>query len=66
MIRINGELKTFAEGTVTDLVQGLGYQAEQRGIAVAVNDSVIQRSQWAIHPLRDGDCVEVVVAAQGG
>lgn len=38
----------------------------RRGVAVAVNGTVVPRSTWATAPLTDGDRVEVLTAAQGG
>ena len=40
--------------------------AAQRGVAVAVNGTVVPRSTWAQVDLADGDKVEVLTAAQGG
>ncbi len=40
--------------------------AAQRGVAVAVNGTVVPRSTWAQVDLADGDNVEVLTAAQGG
>jgi sulfur carrier protein len=37
-----------------------------RGVAVAVNGTVVPRSTWAAVDLADGDRVEVLTAAQGG
>ena len=38
----------------------------RRGVAVAVNGTVVPRSTWANVPLADGDTVEVLTATQGG
>ncbi len=38
----------------------------RRGVAVAVNEEVVPRSAWDETPVRDGDRVEVLNAAQGG
>jgi sulfur carrier protein len=38
----------------------------RRGVAVAVNGTVVPRSTWAEARLADGDTVEVLSAAQGG
>lgn len=38
----------------------------RRGVAVAVNGTVVPRSTWHAVPLADGDQVEVLTAAQGG
>jgi sulfur carrier protein len=39
---------------------------QQRGLAVAVNGEVVPRTGWSATPLRPGDRVEVLSAAQGG
>lgn len=49
--------------TVAGLLQRLGFP--EKGIAVAVDWSVIPRSQWHI-AIADGAKVEVVTAVQGG
>lgn len=36
------------------------------GIAVALNGTVVPRSEWDACRLRDGDVVEIVTAVQGG
>lgn len=50
--------------TVATLVAEL--IAAQRGVAVAVNGTVVPRSAWSRVDLADGDRVEVLTAAQGG
>jgi sulfur carrier protein len=40
--------------------------ATDAGCAVAVNDEVIPKHDWASHPLSAGDRVEVLTAVQGG
>ena len=65
-IRVNGEaLKTNAE-TVSGLLLSLGVDESRTGVAVALNEAVIRRSQWVATPLNDGDIVEVLRATQGG
>lgn len=65
-IRVNGEaLKTDAE-TVSGLLLSLGVDESRTGVAVALNEEVIRRSQWVATPLSDGDTVEVLRATQGG
>jgi len=49
--------------TVAALLEGLGFP--EKGIAVAVDWSVIPRSQWDT-ALTDGAKIEVVTAVQGG
>jgi sulfur carrier protein len=43
--------------------QGL---SEKKGIAVAVNNKVIPRSQWQTHILDPNDLVTIIKATQGG
>lgn len=40
--------------------------AEQRGVAVAVNDAVVPRAEWPAHALREHDRVTIIRATQGG
>ncbi len=52
------------EATVADAVAARC--ASPRGVAVAVNGTVVPRSQWAATALAPGDRVEIVTAAAGG
>ncbi|OIN82838.1 sulfur carrier protein ThiS [Mycobacterium malmoense] len=49
--------------TVAALLESLGFP--DRGIAVAMGDTVLPRSDWAV-ALFDGARLEVVTAVQGG
>ncbi len=49
--------------TVAALLQSLGYP--ERGVAVAMGDAVLPRSNWTT-TLFDGARLEVVTAVQGG
>lgn len=40
--------------------------ADATGVAAAVNDAVVPRSEWGSRTLRDDDRVEVLTAVQGG
>ncbi len=62
---LNGSERELPDGaTVADAVAALG--APGRGVAVAVDDDVVPRADWASHELRDGVRVEVLTAVQGG
>ncbi|MBL1106059.1 sulfur carrier protein ThiS [Streptomyces sp. 5-8] len=64
-ISVNGEPRRVAAGTALDsLVQTL--TAAPRGVAAAVNETVVPRTQWATTALAEGDRVEVLTAVQGG
>jgi sulfur carrier protein len=63
-ILVNDEaVEVDDETTVAALLDRLGFPA--KGIAVAVDWSVLPRSQWQT-TLADGARVEVVTAVQGG
>jgi sulfur carrier protein len=57
------ELEVSDDTTVSTLLETLGFP--ERGIAVAVNWTVLPRSQWN-SAVPDGARVEVVTAVQGG
>jgi sulfur carrier protein len=63
-ISVNDEAVEIDDGTtVAALVEQLGFG--EKGIAVAVDWSVLPRSEWQT-ALADGARVEVVTAVQGG
>jgi sulfur carrier protein len=64
-ISVNGSRRPFRSGlTVADVVMSLTPTAE--GCAVAVNDSIVPRSDWAGRVVQPDDRVEVLTAVQGG
>ena len=66
-LRVNGEpVEVGAGATIADLVAALTAEADPKGVAVAVDRSVVPRSEWATTPARAGSLVEVVTAAAGG
>jgi sulfur carrier protein len=66
-LSINGEPVRVALGsTIADLVTRLTEEDDPKGVAVAVDRSVVPRSEWATTPARAGSLVEVVSAAAGG
>jgi sulfur carrier protein len=65
-IRVNGEDEVLAVQTLAALLEHKAVDESQRGIAVALNGTVVPRSAWPQTPLRPGDSVEIVRARQGG
>lgn len=64
-IILNDKETDVAEGmTVGDLAQENG--AGIGGMAVAVNNKIVKRTEWADTKLNDGDNVVLIKAAYGG
>lgn len=64
-VTVNGAERAVAGGTtLAALVAAL--PGPPTGVAVAVNDAVVRRADWAATTLRDRDRVEVLTAVQGG
>jgi sulfur carrier protein len=62
---INGELRDVPDGTtVAELLEMLG--APSSGIAVARNERVVRKSEYATHALCEGDTIEIIKAVAGG
>ncbi len=66
MIRVNGESEPLAVATLEALLAEKTADTVQRGIAVALNGSVVPRAAWRDTALKPGDSVEIVRARQGG
>jgi sulfur carrier protein len=63
----------WVNGTATDVQPGKSvaeliaqYSDRSTGIAVAVNQNVLTKDEWAGTALQAGDRVEIVTATQGG
>ncbi|GAA3544565.1 sulfur carrier protein ThiS [Nocardioides daeguensis] len=65
-ITCNGETYAAEAVTVAELLERRLGDARPHGVAVAVNEEVVPRGEWASWRLTDGDVVEVVTAVQGG
>ena len=65
-IRINGQDEPLAVATLAALLEDKAIDVAQRGIAVALNGSVVPRAEWPSTKLNPGDSIEIVRARQGG
>jgi sulfur carrier protein len=65
-IKVNGESEPLAAATLEILLQDRAVDTAQRGIAVALNGTVVPRAAWGETQLRPGDTIEIVRARQGG
>jgi sulfur carrier protein len=63
-LRINGEERTLASGTLEALVAELGMKGDR--VAVELNRDIVPRARWAETALRDGDQLEIVHFVGGG
>jgi len=63
---VNGRRAPVAAATIAELLAEQAVEMGQRGIAVALNGSVVPRSAWGETALSPGDSVEIVRAMQGG
>lgn len=67
-IILNGEATEHpAATTVAEFLRTRGLDpTDPKGVAVAVNDEVVRKSDWDTTRLHEGDRVEVITARQGG
>lgn len=66
MISVNGKNLEPDNYALTAVMAAEGIDPATRGIAVALNDSVVPRGRWADTILSPGDRVEIVKVLQGG
>ncbi|MEM9666482.1 MAG: sulfur carrier protein ThiS [Bacteroidota bacterium] len=68
VLLVNGEAEALpASGQLTDVLSAHGVAPETaRGVAVALNDTVIRRADWSATTVQVGDRIEVITATQGG
>ena len=62
---MNGEAREVPSGTTLERLLGL-LALERRRIAVAVNRSVVPRSDFGVRSVAAGDRVEILEAVGGG
>jgi sulfur carrier protein len=65
-IRVNGHDMLLCAATVADFLAQQAVEIGPRGIAIALNGSVVPRSAWSETALKPGDNIEIVRAMQGG
>ncbi len=66
-IKVNGETKDVSPGlTLHQLLLDLDIDPSRPGIAVAIEQEVIPRTQWTETEIQPESEVEIIRAAQGG
>ncbi len=66
-IYVNGEQETLHDNiTLEEFLKTKRIAKEDKGIAVALNDDVVPKSDWSSRIIEDGASIEIVRAVQGG
>ena len=67
-ININNKPKLIdLRGSVTvQHLLDLEIPDRQKGIAVAVNNTIVPRTEWSLHPIVANDNILIIHATQGG
>lgn len=66
-IKINGrDTQVDASVTLAEIARQHGVDESAGGVAIAVNDIVVPRREWAARRVVAGDTVEIIHAVQGG
>ena len=65
-IYVNNKIQEIpGQPKITDALSSLNI-VSQKGIAIAINNNVIPKSEWATHALQAEDKVTLIRATQGG
>ncbi|EKT3957777.1 sulfur carrier protein ThiS [Flavobacterium psychrophilum] len=66
-LKINNKTKQFAANSLTvQALLDLEIPTKQKGIALAINNIVIPKSDWNFHLVKETDDVLIISATQGG
>jgi sulfur carrier protein len=66
-LKINNQLKQFAADSLTvQALLDLEIPVKQNGIALAINNTVIPKSDWNSHLIQETDDILIISATQGG
>ena len=66
-LKINNQTKQFATDSLTvQALLDLEIPIKQNGIAFAINDTIIPKSNWNSHIIQETDHILIITATQGG
>ncbi|MFT4603115.1 MAG: sulfur carrier protein [Arenicella sp.] len=65
-VTLNNKKITIADNDILETVLELNHLVSKKGIAVAVNGSVISKVMWSKHQLNANDTIMVITATAGG
>ena len=64
-ITFNGNTEDFSSTTLAEMLESKGL-ADKTGIAVALNNTVVPRTEWGKTHLGEGDRILLIGASYGG
>jgi len=65
-ITVNQKEYSLQESCSVEQMLAAVLKTEARGIAVAINQNIVPKTNWRVHTLRHGDQVILIKATQGG
>lgn len=66
-LKINNQIKQFTANSLTvQALLDLEIPLKQNGIALAINNTVIPKSDWNSHLIQETDDILIISATQGG
>jgi len=65
-ITVNEKSYDLEESCSVEQMLALVLETGARGIAVAINQNIVSKTDWPVHPLSHGDQVILIKATQGG
>ncbi len=66
-LKINNQIKQFEQNVPNvQALLDIEIPQKQNGIAVAINNTVIPKSNWNSHPILETDEILIISATQGG
>lgn len=66
-LKINNQTKQFATDSLTvQALLDLEIPEKQNGIALAINNTVIPKSNWNTHLIKETDDILIISETQGG
>ncbi len=65
-ITINNQPHTITDNTTLQAIVTMQLGDKQKGVAVAINDTVIPKSNWENQLIQSNDTILIIKATQGG
>ncbi len=66
-ITVNGEERKIEKDlTVMELLKVMNIKFREVGLAIAINEEIVPKSEYATRKLKEGDRVEIVQLVGGG